>query len=39
MLQYFDQGIIDMNRNGNFCRGTLVSKIVAEAKVDARVEQ
>ena len=27
-----------MNRNGNFCKGTLVSKIVAEAKVDTRVE-
>ena len=35
----FDQGIIDMNRNGNFCKGTWVSKIVAETKVDARVEQ
>ena len=28
-----------MNRNGNFCKGTQVSKIIAEAKVDARVEQ
>ena len=33
------QGIVDMNRNGNFCKGTWVSKIVAEAKVDARVVQ
>ena len=33
------QGIIDMNRNGNFCKGTGVGKIVAETKVDARVEQ
>ena len=33
------QGVIDMNRNGNFCKGTRVSKIVAKAKVDACVEQ
>ena len=28
-----------MNRNGNFCKGTCVSKLIAETKVDARVEQ
>ena len=33
------QGIIDMNRNGNFCAGTWVSKVIAKAKVGARVEQ
>ena len=32
------QGIINMNRNGNFCEGTSVGKIIAETKVDARVE-
>ena len=36
---FIDQGIIDMNRNGNFCKGTCFSKIIAETKVDARVEQ
>ena len=35
----FDQGIIDMNRNGNFRKGTCVSRLIAETKVDARVEQ
>ena len=28
-----------MNKNGNFCKGTYVSKFIAETKVDARVEQ
>ena len=28
-----------MNRNGNFCKGAGVSKVIAEVKVDARVEQ
>ena len=28
-----------MNRNGNFCEGTWVSKVIAETKVDARVKQ
>ena len=28
-----------MNRNGNFCKVTWVSKIIAETKVDVRVEQ
>ena len=28
-----------MNRNGNFCAGTGVSKVIAKTKVDARVEQ
>ena len=31
--------IIIMNRNGKFCKGTWVSKIIAETKVDARIEQ
>ena len=31
----FDQGIIDMNRNGNFCTGTWVSKVIAKTKVGA----
>ena len=35
----YDQGIINWNRNGNFCKGAWVSKVIAEAKVDARVEQ
>ena len=35
----FGQGIIDMNRNGNFCKGTWVIKVIAEVKVDARFEQ
>ena len=35
----YKQGIVDMNRNGNFCKGTCVSKVIAEIKVDARVEQ
>ena len=34
-----DQGIIDMNKNGNFCTGTCVSKVIAKTKVDAHVEQ
>ena len=34
-----DQGVIDMNRNGNFCKGTCVSKVIAETKVDARVDR
>ena len=34
-----EQEIIIMNKNGNFCRGTWVSKIIEETKVDARVEQ
>ena len=33
------QGIIIMNRNGSFCKGTWVSNIFAETKVDARVGQ
>ena len=33
------QGTINMNRNKNFCKGTWVSKVIAETKVDARVEQ
>ena len=33
------QGIINMNRNGNFCKGTRVIKVIAETKPDARVEQ
>ena len=28
-----------MNRNGNFCAGTRVSKVIAKTKVGARVEQ
>ena len=28
-----------MSRNGNFCKGTRVSKIIVETKVDASVEQ
>ena len=28
-----------MNRNGNFCKGTCVSKAIAETKVDARVDK
>ena len=28
-----------MNRNGNFCKGTCFSKVIAETKVGARVEQ
>ena len=28
-----------MNRNGNFCKGTCVSKVIAETKVDARVDK
>ena len=39
LLSQLVQGIVDMNRNGNFCKETWVSKIVVEAKVDARVEQ
>ena len=27
------QGIINMNRNGNFCKGTWVSEVIAETKV------
>ena len=34
-----EQGIIDMKRNGNFCEGTWVSKVIAETKVDVGVEQ
>ena len=33
------QGIINMNRNGNFCKGTCISKVIAETKGDARFEQ
>ena len=33
------QGIINMNRNGNFCKGTWVSEVIAETKVDACVER
>ena len=33
------QGIIIMNRNRTFYKGTWVSKVIAETKVDARVEQ
>ena len=28
-----------MNKNENFCKGSCVSKVIAEIKVDARVEQ
>ena len=28
-----------MNRNGNFCKGTCVSKVIVVTKVDARGEQ
>ena len=34
-----NQWIINMSRNENFCKGTRVSKVIAETKVDARVEQ
>ena len=36
---YLKQGIINMNRNRNFCKGTWVRKVIAETKVDARVDQ
>ena len=36
MMPWCYQGIIDMNRNGNFCKGTWIFKIVARAQVDAR---
>ena len=29
----FDQGIIIINRNGNFCKGTWVIKVIADTKV------
>ena len=29
------QGIIDLNRNGNFCKRTYICKVIARAKVDA----
>ena len=32
------QGIIIMNKNGNFRKRTWVCEIIAETKVDARVE-
>ena len=35
----YKQGIIDMNRNGNFCTGTWVSKVFAKTKVGAHVKQ
>ena len=28
-----------MNRNGNVCKGTCVNKVIAETKVDARVDK
>ena len=28
-----------MNRNGNFCEGIRVSKVIVETEVDARVDQ
>ena len=28
-----------MNKNENFCKGTCVSKVIAETKVDARVDK
>ena len=31
-----NQGIVYLTKNGNFCKGTRVSKIIARAKVDAR---
>ena len=34
-----NQGIVDMSGNGNFCKGTCVSKVNAETKVDARVDK
>ena len=33
------QGIINMNRNGNFCKGKWVNKVIAETKFDTHVEQ
>ena len=38
-LGEIQQGIVDMNRNGDFCKETWVIKVIAEAKVDACVEQ
>ena len=34
-----NQGIIIMNKNGNFCKVTWVCKIIAETKVDTRAVQ
>ena len=31
------QGIVYLNRNGNFCEGIWILKIIASAKVDTRV--
>ena len=28
-----------MNRNGNFCKGTYISKVIAKTKVDSRVDK
>ena len=39
LLTIVQQGIINMNRSGNFCKETWVSKVIAETKFDARVEQ
>ena len=30
------QGIVFLNKNGNFCKGTYILKIIARAKVDRR---
>ena len=36
----YNQGIINMNRNGNFCNVTTqVSEVIAETEVDAHVKQ
>ena len=39
IIPWLYQRIIDMNRNGNLCKRTCVSKVIAETKVDARAEQ
>ena len=36
MLLVFEQGVVYLNKNGNFCEGTWILKIIARAKVDAR---
>ena len=33
------QGIINMKRNRSFCKGTCVSKVIAEIKVNASVDK
>ena len=39
IIPWSKQGIRIVNRNGNFCKWAWVGKIIAETKVDARVEQ